>query len=242
MELRRLTAKKMFIGEITTGRFVPGDGTKSSYVLTKHGRRASRVKISGNVIDIYKSESSDYISFLIDDGTGVIRVKFFTNPNEFDIQYGDFVDVFGKVKNSDGEIWISGEIIRKVEDPNVEILRKLENTKILKEQIKKQKMVKNLLSQTSDVNELFVLLREQIPKKEIEGIVEAEEKFKEEENTIKNKVLSLISQLDFGDGADYSDLLKESGLPEEEFDKIVQELLESGQCFEPRPGKIKRVM
>ncbi len=241
MEMRRLTAKKAFIGEIITGKFVQGDSTKTPYVLTKNGRRISRVKISGNIIDMYKSETSEYSSIVIDDGTGTIRVKFFEGVDE-ELNYGDFVDVFGKVKLSDGEMWINGEIVRKITDPNVEILRKLENIKIYLEQQIKARKVKEMLPNTTDINELFVLLREEIPKKDIEAIVEAEEKFKEEENTNKSKILQLISELDFGDGADYMELMEKSGLPEEEFDSIIQELLESGHCFEPRPGKIKRVM
>jgi hypothetical protein len=118
----------------------------------------------------------------------------------------------------------------------------LQLAKIIKEQKEKVESVKKCLPQTSDINELFALLGEEIPKKDIEGIVEAEEVFKEEESSLNQFILKLIEELDIGDGADYMELLQRSGLPESEFDSIIQELLEKGYCFEPRPGKIKRVM
>lgn len=58
---------------------------------------------------------------------------------------------------------------------------------------------------------------------------------------LKSKILKLIEELDGGEGTDYQKLIKESGLAEESVDGAVAELLESGICFEPRPGKIKRV-
>ena len=57
----------------------------------------------------------------------------------------------------------------------------------------------------------------------------------------KEAVLKLIDELDKGEGAPYSELLEKSGLPEAEFDEIMNSLLEDGLCFEPRPGKIKRL-
>ncbi len=243
MERRRLTARKALIGEIVKGRFIPKSGLESSYVLTKLGRRLSRVRIMGNIVDMYSNPASSFASLTIDDSTGVIRAKVFDNVESVsDISYGDLVDVIGKVKFTEGEIWINVEIINKVKDPNFETLRIVEIAKILKEQKEKIQKVKECLSQTSDINELFALLGEEISKREIEGIVEAENVFKEEEQSLKSSVLELIKELDFGDGADYRELLDKSGIPEKELDSIIQELLDTGACYEPRPGKIKRVI
>lgn len=57
----------------------------------------------------------------------------------------------------------------------------------------------------------------------------------------KNKVIKLIESLDKGEGVDYQILQKESGLDENQLDFAVQDLLESGVCFEPKPGKIKKL-
>lgn len=58
---------------------------------------------------------------------------------------------------------------------------------------------------------------------------------------IKNKILKLIENLDKGVGADYQEILIKSGLAEKEIDFAIQDLLESGVCYEPNPGKIKKI-
>lgn len=241
MELRRLTAKKARIEEITSGRFVSRGEFESSYVITRLGRRISRARVMGNVVDIYINPENSFGFAVIDDSTGVIRAKFFGNTQPLEeLKKGDLVDVIGKLRFSEGEIWINTELIRKIDNPNFETLRILEIAKIIKEQKEKIKKVREHLPQTSDINELFALLGEEIPKKEIESIVEAEEVFKEEKGD-KYMILKLIEEIDTGEGADYREVLEKSGLEESEFDRIIQELLETGKCFEPRPGKLKRV-
>ncbi len=243
MELRRLTAKKCFIKELVTGRFIQKEAPESSYVLTRLGRRLSRVRVLANVVDIYENPSSSFASITIDDSTGVIRAKIFGDTEVIrNIEKGDLIDVIGKLRNSEGETWINLEIVKRIENPNFEILRMLEVAKILKEQKEKFEKVKEQLPQSSDINELFVLLGEELTKKEIEAIVEASEVFMEmEADRHKALVLQLIEELDYGDGADYKELLERAGIEEKLFDQILQELLEKGYCFEPKPGKIKKV-
>ncbi len=244
MELRRLTAKKCFIKELVTGRFIQRQAPESSYVLTRLGRKLSRVRILGNVVDIYENPSSSFASLTLDDGTGVIRAKIFNELEMVNgIKEGALVEVIGKVRSGEGEIWVNAELVKKIHDPNFETLRMLELAKIIKEQKKKFERVEELLPQTSDINELFALLGEELTKREIEAIVEANEVFGEDEtNTHKAFVLKLIEELDRGDGADYKELLEKSALSENELDEILRELLEKGYCFEPKPGKIKKVM
>ncbi len=239
--MRRLTAKKASIEEIVSGRFISRGELESSYVITKLGRRLSRVRVMGNVMDIYTNPENSFGFIVLDDSTGVIRAKLFNNLKSLEtLKKGDLVDVIGKLRFTEGEIWINTELINKVSNPNFETLRIAELAKIAKEQKEKIRKVKEHLPQTSDINELFALLGEEISKKDIESIVEAEEVFKEEKGD-KYLILNLIEELDDGTGADYNKVLEKSGLGENEFDKIIQELLESGKCFEPRPGKLKRV-
>ncbi len=239
--MRRLTAKKASIEEIVSGRFISRGELESSYVITKLGRRLSRVRVMGNVMDIYTNPENSFGFIVLDDSTGVIRAKVFNNLKSLEtLKKGDLVDVIGKLRFTEGEIWINTELINKVSNLNFETLRIAELAKIAKEQKEKIRKVKEHLPQTSDINELFALLGEEISKKDIESIVEAEEVFKEEKGD-KYLIFNLIEELDDGTGADYNKVLEKSGLGENEFDKIIQELLESGKCFEPRPGKLKRV-
>lgn len=248
MEMKRLTAKKASINELINGRFVRRSGFESSYVLTNLGRRLSRVRVLGLIVDKFTSPDEKYATITIDDGTGTIRCKSFINIKIFDgFTNGDLVDIFGKVREYNEEIYMMPEIIRKV-DSNFETLRLLELEKIFSEQKRKIKKIQELQKQTSDTNELKNIVQQFMSLEDAEGILEAQEMIESvvEEKTIesseaKEKILKLIQNLDKGEGIDYQTIIKESGLTENVVDLAIQDLLESGICFEPKAGKIKKL-
>jgi RPA family protein len=248
MEIKRITAKKASVGEIVNGTFVRKSGFESSYILTNLGRRLSRVRIIGLVVDKFISPDERYSTITLDDSTDTIRCKTFVNIKIFDgFGEGDFVDVFGKIREYNGEIYIIPEIFKKV-DPNFETLRLLELEKIFRGQRENIKKIKELQKQTSDLNELKTAVKQFMNIEDAEGVLEAQEII---ENTteekvissaeIKSKILNLIEKLDKGEGADYQEILTKSGLPENDVDFSIQDLLESGVCFEPIAGKIKKI-
>jgi len=103
-----------------------------------------------------------------------------------------------------------------------------------------------LKKQTLDMNELKASAKPFMPGDEAESIIEAEEliEFQEpanEKKDIKDIVLKMIEDIDKGGGATYAEILEKSGLQESALDTAIQELLEGGVCFEPKPGKIKRI-
>ncbi len=248
MEARRLTAKKSSLKEVMNGRFVKKTGFESSYVLTNLGRKLTRVNILGLIVDKYISPDEKYATITIDDATDTMRCKSFVNVKIFDgLTQGELINVIGKLREYNGEIYVMPEIIRKV-PANFETLRMLELVKIYKEQNEKIKKVQDLQRKTSDVNELKAVAKEFMSYEDVESITEAEELLEEttEEKTIavgetKGPVLNLIEDLDDGDGVEYKDILEKSKLSENEIDMAIQELLESGICFEPKPGKIKKL-
>ncbi len=248
MEARRLTAKKSSLKEVMNGRFVKKTGFESSYVLTNLGRKLTRVNILGLIVDKYISPDEKYATITIDDATDTMRCKSFVNVKIFDgLTQGELINVIGKLREYNGEIYVMPEIIRKV-PANFETLRMLELVKIYKEQNEKIKKVQDLQKKTSDVNELKAVAKEFMSYEDVESITEAEELLEEttEEKEIavgetKGPVLNLIEGLDNGDGVEYKDILEKSKLSENEIDMAIQELLESGICFEPKPGKIKKL-
>jgi len=132
MEIKRLTAKKTSIREIISGKFVKKTGFESSYILTNLGRRLSRVRILGLIVDKFISADEKYATITLDDSTETIRGKAFVNVKIFDgFTNADLVDVFGKLREYNEEIYVMPEIIKKV-GSNFETLRKLELEKILK--------------------------------------------------------------------------------------------------------------
>lgn len=139
METRRLTARKASLAEIVAGKYVKKTGFESSYILTNLGRRLTRVRVLGLIVDKYTSPDEKYATITLDDGKETIRCKSFINMKIFDgLTLGDLVDVFGKVKEYGGEIYIMPEMLKKAE-PNVETLRMLELYKIFHEQKNKIK-------------------------------------------------------------------------------------------------------
>lgn len=247
MEKKRLNSFKTRIKQITSGKYVAQDGMNPNFVLSPHGMRLSRVRVNGTVVDKYIAESGKFASITLDDGTDTIRVKVFTAVAMFDkIGPGNEVDVIGKIKEYQGEIYIMPEIITQIEDSNFLLLRELEIRAQEKDIDRKRKIVLEQSKQVSDLTELQRIMKERfgINPEEVEAIMLSTTAPAEEppsERKDKESVLKLIETLDEGNGCDYTELVKASGLPEDSIDSIVNELLEEGVCFEPRPGKIKKL-
>ena len=74
-----------------------------------------------------------------------------------------------------------------------------------------------------------------IPKVSQENIQENEDKPKKNDKT--EKVLQAIRKKDTGDGVDFEALLEEIGISDG--DELLKRLLEQGEIFEIRPGKVK---
>ena len=109
----------------------------------------------------------------------------------------------------------------------------------------KRSFVLEYLKQTSDLAELKRLLKERfgINEDDVESIVNSQDISGDEEpeENMKELVLELIISLDKGQGAEYSEIMEKAGLQEDVLDNVINNLLEEGTCFEPRPGKIKKL-
>ncbi len=246
MEKKRLTAIKSDVKSITKGKYVQQEGFNPNYTLTDTGMRLSRVRVLATVVDKFLSESGKFAAVTLDDGTDTIRAKVFNAVSMFEnLNVGDTTDVIARVKEYNNEIYIVPEMITKIEDPNFETLRKLEIMRQEKIMQKKREVVISYKNQTADASELSRLLkeRENIDEEDVEAILHSHtiEKKPAEESDNKEAVLDMIAKLDTGPGCDYSELLEASKLPEEVIDSIVNELLSDGVCFEPKPGKIKKL-
>ncbi len=246
MEKKRLTAVKAKIKQITNGKYMPQEGFNPNYMLTKNGIRLSRVRLLATVVDKFVAESGKFASITLDDGTDTIRAKIFNALSLLEtVNAGDIVYTIGRVKEYQGEVYIMPEVIVQCQDPNMEMLFELETRQQMEEWKRKREIVLEHKAQVSDLAELKRLLRERfgIDEEEVEGIMASSENEEEnvEEKNNKQKVLELIVSLDAGQGCDYTDLIAQSDISEEDVDSVVNELLEEGVCFEPKPGKIKKL-
>jgi len=248
MERKRMTAIKARIKSITSGKYAAAQGFTPGYVLTTLGQRLSRVRVLATVVDKFVSENKRFASITLDDGSDTIRCKMFNATAIFDgIETGTTVDVFGKVKEYQDEVYIIPEVIKVAEDPNWELLRELELRSSEGEFGEKRRLVFEHQKQVSDMEELkkFIYERFAVQPQDVEAIVQSAdiEELQEEEPNKKAKdtILKFIVDLDHGEGCDYSELLEKSGLKEDVIDSAINELLGEGVCFEPKPGKIKKL-
>ena len=206
--MERMTAKKIKVADLTNGRWVKNEGLEPSFIVTPAGEQVSRARIMGTVVSKFVSEDENFASITIDDSTDTIRAKTFKTVKPLDvIRIGDIVDLIGKVREYNAEIYIMPEIVRKIIDPNIEILRRLE-----------------LLAKSKKLQESGA-----------PQIVSA----KEDRAALKKKVTEVIESEKTG--VSYSKILEMVQAPETQIESVVNELLEEGICYEPTPGKIRKI-
>jgi RPA family protein len=210
MPMERMTARKIRVSDITNGRWVKNEGLEPSFVVTQSGEQVSRARILGTVVSKFVSEDENFASITIDDSTDTIRAKTFKTVKPLDvIQVGDMVDLIGKVREYNAEIYIMPEIVRKITDPNMEMLRRLELVAKYKGMQQGQAQPAQFVSAKEDRANL---------KRKVSEVIESDKQ-----------------------GISYSKILEMVQAPETQIESVVNELLEEGVCYEPTPGKIKKI-
>jgi RPA family protein len=128
MPAKRIPARKLAIKDVLSGAYVKGGDIEHQSGVQRDSGLVSRVDLLGTVVDKYESGKADYASIVLDDGTETIRVKGFDDAAGAVklLAKGDICRVIGKVREDDRERFIAAEIVKRVEDPNYEVLRLLE--------------------------------------------------------------------------------------------------------------------
>ena len=232
----RKVAKKVFIAEILKGKFVPADveAKRSAYVITSLGEKVSRVNLVGTVID--KFEGNNFIELKLDDGSGSIKVRAFDNFEKLrEIEIGDLVNVIGKVREFNDEIYINVEILRKVNFA-VEIFRKLE----ICERILERKPIVDEIRRIAKTTDEMVAIEFAKEKYGFEPEV-TKQILTPQKIDYAEKIFELIKNLEGENGIELSEIFEISDLPENVIEKALNELLEEGKIYEPQPGKFKTV-
>ncbi len=243
LEQKRLTAVKIKISDIMNGEYKVEEGFTPNYILTKNGRKVSRVRILGTIVSVFESEDGQFNSVTLDDGMDTIRVKTFKGMKILkNLSIGNVVDVVGRVREYNGEIYIIPEIVHKIDDPNFETLRMLEIVKSEEEWKKKVELVKKFKGKMGDDLAKYLVEHYGFADGEVESILSTlDEKKEEKKENHEAEIIKVIEELDEGEGASYSDIIAKSGLPENVVDGVINQLLMDGICFEPRPGRIKKL-
>lgn len=240
----RFVAKKVRACDILNGVFFHGSKAemKPSYVITPLGEKVSRVNLIGTVTDVFLSEDGNYGSVTFDDGTASLRAKVFGEGVRLikDVAAGNLVLVIGKVKEFSDEVYVNAEIVRRLEDPKYENFRRLEMQKKLNEQKKVVEDIRRVVDEMSEEE-----LSEYVSKKygmDVESLRVVRENLKvAEEIDYKPKILEIIKSMDRGDGVEISKIFEIVDLPEKVVENAINELLGSGDLFEPTAGRLKLI-
>ena len=174
------------------------------------GKRIHRVRLLGNVENV---AVSTIVSFELD---GVI-IKDFEKKAE-DIEQGDFVDVIGRIGEYEGSKYIALEVYKKRNEDKEKWkeLRTLEIEKTRKYLEDEESSNYEAKDESSSITE------------EVLGDI-----YGDEEIDQKDIVLNIINE---NDEISYEELLEKTGIDEKDLDKIVEELIEDGEIYEPKTG------
>jgi len=125
-QYKRNIAYKFRIGQILAGKpIIEAEKLKFLELGENH---IVRVNLIANVIDKYIQEGEKrFGSVTLDDATGQIKIKCFgEDVDKFNtLNQGDTVIVIGLVRSWNNEVYLSSEIIKKI-DPAFLLVRKLE--------------------------------------------------------------------------------------------------------------------
>jgi len=125
-QFKRHIAFKLRIGDVLMGK--PVLNSERFSFLELGSKQIVRINIIGNIVEKYNSEGeTKYSFFTLDDGSGQIRLKAFTDDVEKfkNVTQGQTVLVIGVLRYFNNETYISPEIIKELE-PKYLLVRKLE--------------------------------------------------------------------------------------------------------------------
>jgi len=205
MPVERQTARKVRIADIMAGSFVHKEGMEPSFVETASGA-VVRARIIATVMNAFRSDDGNFGSLTLDDGTDTIRAKVFKDLRVMEgVTPGDLVEAVGKVREYNGEMYVMPELIRRVRDPNMELLRRAELLRLTGAPSTAAKPAKNV----------------------------------QEQAELRKRVLEAVEASK--DGATFAHVAAAVKADEEALEDVINELLSEGVCYEPTPGKIRKI-
>ncbi|KUO39644.1 MAG: hypothetical protein AVW06_03450 [Hadesarchaea archaeon DG-33-1] len=238
MDCMRSIAHKVKIEDLVKGKYVRSSETEPSHLLTPWDQRILRAHAIATVIDKFISEDQNYGTLRIDDGSETIRLKAWRQDVQTlaDFKVGDLVDVIGRVREYEGEVYLVPDVITRVEDPNWELVRELE---ILR--AKRQALAQGRRPQPEPKPEVR-RLEVEVPSPGAAPVVEEiEEPLPEVPEDLKKKALAAFDKLDRVEGVAPLDLAAELDLSQAGVDDVLRVLIADGEIFEPKVGKFRRL-
>ncbi len=221
----RQVAVKLTISDILEGDYIQENEQNPNYLLLKSGAGVYRINVI--VVVLRKEQIGTITNLLIEDNTGAIIARFFEESKVISqVQAGDVILLIGKVRMYNQEKYISPEIVKKtsllwLKQRRLELPRDKNIVGVGQQYREMNQEGKNneVVKENIGVNNLVV-----------EEIIE--------ENVMPvQKLMSLIKNLDTGEGAGIEELIEKS--PLEQTEELLERMMKNGDVFQNMPGRVK---
>ncbi len=249
----RQTARKVKIEDLIHGSYTRTPEGEPNHLITPWDQKLLRVNIIATVVEKFVRDDGGYATLHLDDGTGTIRAKAWSEDVEEmeKFETGDIVRVIGKVREYEGEIHLVPEVLREMEDPNWELLQEveiLENRKKMYREGKEPDYEEKEGDSEFGTEEIEI---KPVKSGESEVIGEIEDLGESEDSDggngpkisddMKDKLLLALDKLEGEDGASVPDLAAEIDESIPETEEALGVLLNEDKVYEPVAGKFKRL-
>lgn len=223
---QRYPAVKTWIWNLLQGRHIPQEGAEPMYVLAGR-QKILRANLFGVIVS--KDETPTTSTIIIDDGSGKIMVRSFDNPALFSsYPIGEIINLIGRPREFMNEVYLVPEIIKKIDNPALVELRKMELASVPRLEAAKEQREQARHEQ-------------QLPIQETSSAapMRANEEIDIADTTKgkKNDMVSIIRELDTGGGAELEEVLQKTTASNAQV--LLNSLILSGDVFEVRPGRLK---
>jgi len=223
-KFQRQTAYKVQISDVLRGKInFEGDRLNNVEIA---GKPVLRVNVIANIVEKYSNPEKQFASLTIDDGSGQIRMKGFSDS--FDIlnipMIGDTVYMVGTLKFYNDELYLMPEILNVVETKWL-LLRRLELG----------------ITGTPEVFEAPKLSEQASENKQFEEHVVTEQKIDmspKPVEPISSPKLKVLNQIRKDTELDVEQLIVPLNIPLADLNVIVKELIQEGEIYESRPGHL----
>ena len=254
-EIKRYTAYKLAVGLIKKGKpeleTDKDDPTRERFrYLTLEDKEINRVNLIANVTNKFQSDEKAYISLTVDDGTGQMQVKAFSDNIKIlkEIGFGDTILIIGNLRYFNHEIYILPEIVKTL-DARWLLARKLELKEDYKDFYEALEKIKLITAQSTTEEQKTEEIKKQPVKQEIvekqeiseEKIQTSQEQKPEEKpETLRDQVIETIKAAETDEGIDIDKIImKLNSYSVEEINNLITSMLEEGTIYEPRPGRLR---
>lgn len=205
---KRLTAFRTSIKDVMSAEFKQVEDGADYLEYDK--LKVSRVRVIGTIVAKRINEDKTYAYVVIDDGTETIRAKSWKEEVEKLEKpiIGDIIEMIGRVREWEGERYLTCESLNVINDANHWLYHKYE-----------------LLLQGEKV--------ERIEEKKETGMSTGVEAKKDKKENMEDEVLKLIKENDIGKGTSLTLINKKLKAKDKELEEVLKTLLNDGLIYEP---------